>query len=309
MSDIELPSDAPEAGITESDSEISSDGLTSDDIGAIFDTLEGAPADASSAAAPETPEPARAADAIVPPAVTAQPALDAGPVPPDRHIAAVNNAREKGREQARRELEAEYRQKYGDPNQLEQSSRLQQWLDRDPHKFLEILSQQLQQRPQGPPEPDLKSEDGQHVYSAPQLTKLLEYQQRKLLEQVKQEYGPVVATYQQQKLDGEAQRGASTLVQNARENWLMFRDLELDVKARMTADTRINIWDAYAASLRERGPALMQERWKADQAKALAEKSAAVTTKPGARPATPRDARNMSMDEVMEDVFQILERK
>ena len=315
MSDTEVSTPVADSGPS-----LASPGVaTSDDIAATWAALEKEPeapaSDAgadSSPAQPDSPAPSRDAATTAPPEDSGSgvPPSTQGPIPYERHTAILDNARTK----ARQEAETEYRAKYGwaeryDPQVVEQSSRLYQWLTQDPQGFAGYLQQQLQSQAPAKdemPEPDLRAEDGTPVYSAPQLQKYSEWQQRQWQKQVEQQVAPLQQMAQQmqaRELQQRTQVQASGIVQDARANWPMFGDLEKDVKAKMIAHPEWSLHEAYIASFRENGVVRMEEKWRQQQAAAVTDKASAATTKPGVQPATPRDYRDMETRDIVKDVW------
>jgi hypothetical protein len=202
--------------------------LTGGDIAAVASELssESASYDASPASDPESADASTYAptDAIDPsseddPDISTDPA-SAGPIPFDRHKAALDNARTKARDEAI----AEYRSQYGwaeqvDPQQLENWTATAQQMSADPVGFLQRFAAELQTHPvYGPqlksaaartlgartapqddvePRPDLQTDSGDTVYSAQQLNKWREWHDRQLEKRFDERLAPLTETHAQ----------------------------------------------------------------------------------------------------------------
>lgn len=296
-----------------SSSEGSPSGSSSDDIDAFISAELTASAD-SSPAPTETPATAPAPATPAPDVSdSSAPRAPQGPIPFERHTAILDNARRKAREEADRE----YRTKYGwadryTPEQVEQSSRLYQWLSENPKTFLQYLRTQVGEdvpasggpaRDEGPPPPDLRAEDGTPVYSAPQLQKLMEWKDRQYDERItplqrRLDEQDRVAQMRQVATDAKAQ--ATTLLTTARSSWPLFKDLQADVLAAMQANPSLSLHDAYITAFAEKGQKSLKDQWQAEYTGALAQKQHASTPTPG-RPA------GVSIDESRLDTRQLVE--
>lgn len=315
MSDT-FSADSP--GPSESAAPVSSGSAASDDITAsAFAALEGDAGtadDASSASSSDAAAPP-AAGTIAPPAASVEPAPEQpGPIPFDRHKAALENARTKAAEEATAALRQRYSwaEQY-DQNQVEQGVRLYQWLNANPQGFQEFLNQQLSAAGKvapaapEPPQPDLRAEDGTPVYSAGQMQKLLEFQQQQLLKQVQEQFGPLKEKDQRRELEQQADTATRAFLTEARANWPMFKDLEPAIKSLMLSNRGLDVHDAYVRALREQGLPKLNEQWRSEYEGALAKKSAATSARPGVPAAQPRDYKNMTPDEITAAVFDQLE--
>lgn len=290
------------------------DPVSSDDIAAAFPNMEAPEADSSPASPARTEKtPAEATPPPVPAAEGASPAD--GPIPLDRHKAVLENARKEARESAEKEL----KQKYGwaeryDAQTVEQASRLYQWLQTDPVQFRAFLDQQLQQTQppvEEPPAPDLKAEDGTPVYSAPQLQKLLDWQQRQFQQQMQQRFDQEVKPMQQahelERLDRSAKASATSMLSEARQNWPRFGALEKTIKQIMVNNPTASLHDAYIAAFREEGVKLIEADLRAQYEGTLADKQAAATTKPGPQPTNPQRWKDMDLRDIVAETWAALE--
>lgn len=302
MSDTHLPSGTADSG------SVSGPSVTSDDIGALFgpETEESPAAEASSAAAPETTAPPPA-DATVPPAVSApEPGAGSpGPIPFDRHKAALENLRT----EKQRELDT-LKQRFAwaehvTPQQAAEAFRLWQYVQQNPEEAISVIQAHRQQAA-GPPPPDLRAEDGTAVYSAPQMQKLLDYQQQLLLQQFESKLSPVQQQYEairQAEQRQQATTEATSIVTTARTNWPEFKSLEPGIKARMVSDPTLTLESAYIAEFSQRGRPLMEEQLRSQQTAALQSKTAANTTRPGVPPTTPQDLKGLNGRDLTAHIF------
>lgn len=195
-------------------------------------------------AAVSTPDPTPAASASAP--TTAAPAavdddtdgVLTGPIPPERHKRILENARKKEAER----LQAEFTQKYGftqtaDPDELKAALDWSRRANADPVGFVTNLWEQVQANPQlGPqlksqaarilgqrtaapvderPQPDVPTADGEGrpgrmVYSAEQADKLLAWEKRQWLQEIRKEFAPLqdahTRTQQEREFQAVAQR-------------------------------------------------------------------------------------------------------
>lgn len=139
-----------------------------------------------------TAKPAGSVTATTPPAKGAQVPTGTGPVPLDRHEAAVKNAREK----AVTETEAKYAwAKDVDPKTVETAFGIVSEMLQDTQKFAHTLAGELgmklvpitEEKPAAPatpyqlPEPVLRSEDGRGAYDAKQMMEILAEQEKRIL--------------------------------------------------------------------------------------------------------------------------------
>lgn len=271
--------------------------LTSDDIAAVASATAGA----ESSPAPSTPADSTPAPATAAPAVSGEaPPESAGPIPFDRHKAILEHARE----EAARQAQDAARKQYGwvdgyQREQVEQAARLMAWYQQDPKSLVAYLQQQLPKDPEGPPQPDLRAEDGTPVYSAPQLQKLLEFQRAQLA----QEYGPVKQQVQAAQMRESAFLQAQRTLAAAREKWPLFTDLEEDIKGAMREDASLDLRDAYIQVYAEKGRQTEREKWKAEYEGTVTTKTAATTSRPGrAASVQPRKYTEMDPRDVVEEV-------
>lgn len=166
-----------------------------------------------------------------------------GPIPFDRHEAAVRNARET----ARREL----MEQYGISNQdaafvqwaLANGSRLRQ----NPQEFMRALAQEIgggeQEEEITFPEPDLVSEDGRHhTYSRERLEQWGDAREKRLLRSLMGELQPLIDSHQrgQQEAQAQAYLGERRqllmdTVNHARANYPHFKEHEKDIAEIVTS--------------------------------------------------------------------------
>lgn len=281
--------------------------VTSDDIAAVAKSLDSPAEPDSSSGPPESDAPSGAAT-TAPPSPPVPAPSSPGPIPFERHEAALRNAREK----AKAEVEAELKQRFAwaeryQPDQVEQASRLYEWLSTNPQGFRDYLDQQLQStqpKVEDPPAPDLKAEDGTPVYSAPQLSKFLEWQRKQMLAEVQQAYEPIKQQVELDRLERQSKVQATTILTEARQHWPEFPSLEGEIKSLMLSNPALTLHDAYIAAFRQSGVTKLRERWKQEYEGALADKQAAGTTRPGVPATTPRKFSEMNTREIVESVYQ-----
>jgi len=282
-----------------------SSGASSDDIGALIDSME---SDASASSAPATAEPADppAAAPTSPPAASSDPVPpQPGPIPFDRHTEILDKARRERDEVKSRFAWAEAY----DPKQVAEGVKLHEWLMTDPQGMLESLSRQLHQQAPSPDEtlqPLLKAEDGTAAYSAEQVQQLLAKQAKQLKAEIEREYGPIKTKEQLRDLEQQSQAQAKTMVAEMR-SWPMFKDYEADVKAAMAADRTLPPYQAYLRVLQEKALPSVETRIRSQYEGALKDKAAAATTRPGPQPATPVNYREMATRDIAASVLDELE--
>lgn len=287
---------------------------TADETAAVFRQMTEAGAPGSSPGASPAPSdpnrPARGADG------TAE--ADApvhGEAPPARIQAAVKNARE----QATREAEQAFHQRYGPASELDSGVKLFRALQQDPRGFLAFLQSQLtaQGVPDAPaapappqePTPDLEFEDGRKAYSADQLRKWQEWHSAQLQTKLDEKFGPMLQEHALTKLQVSAKHEAQQIITKLRAEWPMFSELEEDIKDRMLKDGQLSHYDAYIAALRDKGLPSLREQATADRTGQLQRKAAASTVQPGAaRPATPRTDRQKTTRELTAEAFALAAR-
>jgi len=291
--------------------------VTSDDIAAFASAESASSADTptdAAAPAPATEEPATSGSTV--------PETPSGPIPFDRHKAIL----ERARTEARTAAEQEYRQKFGwaeryQPEQVEQGTRLYQWLNQNPVAFQSWLQSQLgplqsqgagQAAQDEPPPPDLRAEDGTPVYSAPQLQKFMEWKER----QFQQRITPLERKFQGleekdrlRSVAMEAKVQAGDLLKQARETWPLFADLQPHVLQAMQADPRLDFHQAYIQVFREHGLEQARKKWETEYQGTLARKADASTPPPGTRAGTPKKYTEMDVLELVKQEHEALSRK
>jgi hypothetical protein len=238
----------------------------------------------------------------------------------DRHKAVLTNTRNK----VRAEVEAEYRGRYGwvdqlgaDQTRVANALGLMQALD-GPHaeRTLRTLASALgvqltppppPPEPEAAPAPDVKLADGSEFYSAPQLSKLLAWQQKQFdarLGEVTKRYDPLVQRQVEVELRQQSQAEATTLLATCRREWPQFQALETDIKARMLANPSLNLERAYIQAFAAKGLPALQQQHETDRASQLQRKAAASAPPPSApRAVTPlRDRDRTTRDIVAEEL-------
>lgn len=244
--------------------------------------------------------------------------LASGSMPVDRHKAVLTNARRKTRE----EVEAAARQRYGwvddlkvDRAKTEQALGLMRALDTNPAVALRTLANALgvdltppapPPAPEGPPPPDVRLDDGQEFYSAPQLAKLHAWQEKEFdrkLAAIEERYKPLEQERQLSQMRTHAQTEAGQILAAYRANKRYFKDLEQDIKARMVANPALSLDDAYYLA-RDAHEDTAKQASDTDRVSQLQRKAAASNPGPGAaRPVTPLRYADRSTRDIAAEVF------
>lgn len=311
----EEPSVANAAG-TSSPSSTASDEITAADVlGFSTEESQESPSDADEAAssAPHSDSVASSRE----PGATAQPAESAveaapdsephkvpetppGPIPFERHQAALDNARKKERVSVEQEL------RHSLASQYAEAQKLRDWLTQNPAGFADWLNGQLKQHGHDAAptddEPALRSEDGIATYSAEQYQRLQAHLRQQILREVEEKLAPIakhVTTVRERELATQVANDARGQIEQARKEWPLFSELEPDIRARMLDNGDLSFERAYIASYAAKGQTLSKERWKTERNGVMAEKTAAATTKPGQAPMTPKNLKDLSLDEVI----------
>lgn len=285
--------------------------VTSDDIAAFAN----AEADSSPATPADTDTPA---PAIAEPASDGLPVAEgsAGPLPYERHKAIL----EKARHDAASAAEREWRQKFGwaeryQPDQVENGTRLMAWLNRDPAGFMSWLRQQgvddtpIAKQSEGPPQPDLRAEDGTPVYSAPQMQALLEWQMRQHVEPLRRQLSARDEKERLTQTAREAKAQASSLYQTAKASWPAFADLEPTMLQAMQSDPSLSFQDAYIRAFAAEGPSKLQTQWTTNLHATLARKADASTPTPGKQTGAPRKYSEMATEDLVKAEWEAATRK
>lgn len=291
--------------------------VTSDDIAAFASSEAGADSSPASPAPSETPAPATEGSEV---SAATVPSESAGPIPFDRHKAVLENARREAREAAERE----WRQRYGwaermQPNEAENGARLYQWLNHNPQGFRDWLNAQIGEapgqapaRPDEPPQPDLRAEDGTPVYSAPQLQKYMEWKERQfksLVEPLQKKLQDREERERAQKTAWAAKTSASGLLNYARSNWPAFKELEGDVLALMKEQPKLSFHDAYIRAFSSSGQSKLKEQWQAEYQGTLARKQDASIAPPGKPAGTPKKYTEMDTMDLVKQEWDAMTRK
>ena len=275
----------------------------SDDIAAVVASTAAA-SDASSASTPSEAVPAASATETPAPEATPSESAPAGPIPYDRHKAILERARDDARKQAESELRGKlgWAERYK-PDEVEQAHRMFQWMQTDPKGFTAYIQGRVAgQQPPEPPQPDLRAEDGTPVYSAGQMQKLLDWQMKQWQQKVDQTYGPIRQQVQVQQLQQAAYSEAQKTIQQARENWPMFADLEPKIKQTMMDNPSLDLRDAYIRVYAADGRKMEQDKWRQEYEGTTQQKANAATTRPS-RPGNvqPRNYSDMDIRELVEE--------
>lgn len=283
--------------------------VTSDDIAATAASLAGADSSSAQPAPAEEASPATTA----PVSEGAEPTSEPGPIPFDRHKSALENARAKAAQDAEAALRAKlgWAERYA-PDEVANATQMLQWVRSDPQGFMRFLKSQVPEEaaPEQPPAPDLKAEDGTLVYSAPQMQKLLDFQQRQWRSAWERDYGPTLKAVQEAQMTFAAGQEASAMLAKARAEWPRFSDLEADIKRLMVETPALGLQDAYIQAFKDRGVKMLEEGWKSQYTGTLEQKAAAGTTRPTQSPArTRKPVSEQDVRDLAEQVHRDLSRR
>jgi hypothetical protein len=257
--------------------------ITGGDIAAVASELSGssAPAaDASPASDPGSVDSSTSAatattvpSSDAPPDISTDPA-SAGPIPFDRHKAALENARTKARDEAL----TEWRQQHGwaeqiPREQLENWSQTAQQMASDPVGFLQRFQAELQNHPTyGPqlrshaartlgsrqaaqqddiePQADLQTEDGTPVYSAKRQAEREAWRERQWEKKFSERLAPLQETHEQ--------------MQEVRHRELIDRASDQFAKQKIESVKALPHYDTYKAEIREKFAAMPQPQHAAE---------------------------------------------
>jgi len=240
-------------------------------------------------------------------------------MPVDRHKAVLTNARRKTRDEA----EHAARLKYGwvddlkiDRARTEQAIGLLQALDANPEHAIRTLAHAMgvsrtpppaTPEPDAPPPADVRTENGDEFYSAPQLAKLRAWDEKQLerkLAAVEARVKPLLEERHLSQLRTHAAAEATTTLAECRSSWPQFGALETDIKARMQADPALSLDRAYIKAFAAKGLPDLQRQYETDRAGQLQRKAAASNPGPGAaRPVTPLRYSDRSTRDIAAEVF------
>lgn len=147
------------------------------------------------------------------------------------------------------------------PDQIQRLTQLTTWMDRDPVAFLQWFQSQVQAHPvygkalspaaHEPPAPDLVTADGTRVYSADQLQKWHQWNERQLESKLAQRIAPLEqAREQAEEAQARTQlheqvRGAARKVLQGASEWPGFTEHTGAIKAAMLEHPDWSVHDAY----------------------------------------------------------------
>jgi hypothetical protein len=254
--------------------------------------------------------------------------LASGSMPVDRHKAVLTNARNKTRAQ----VEQEYRAKYGwadtfDRQRAEHGLGILNGLDKNAEHTLRTLAASLgvnlapppaPKEPEGPPQADLVTPDGQEVFSAKQMAKWHDWQQQqydKKLSAIEARFTPFLQKQQLGELREAANAEAGTTLAECRAQWPQFTALEGEIKQRMkdsdalakqhsNPSLSLSLERAYIQAFAAKGLPALQQQHATDRASQLNRKAAASSAPPGAaRPVVPLRYDERSTRDIAAEVF------
>jgi hypothetical protein len=154
------------------------------------------------------------------------------------------------------------------------------------------------------PEADLQTADGQLVYSAQQMQKYAEWQQRQLLAQVDQRINPLQhhqQELQQRELVQQARSNAMTWANQTLTQWRSrphFSEHENDIKELMSSNPKLGLADAYVEILTSKVLPTLGARERSSVVAQMQQKSEAGTVNPS-RTAVSPSTRPKSFGEAM----------
>jgi hypothetical protein len=187
---------------------------------------------------------------------TSPPPKPQGPIPFERHQAAVENARRKAAE----DTESRYAwAKSLDQSRVQRALEVAQRLDADPVAFVREAAQRLAKHPQyrerlmarpqeQRPQPDMATADGQYrFYSAEQQQRLIDWH----LQQQKAEVQEMLRPIQEERQHSAEEKRTKAIQSQAQqtlaeaETWPQFKEHIRDIHDAMAADKRLGLEGAY----------------------------------------------------------------
>lgn len=304
-------------------------------------SVESSGEDASPASHDETSEsPSETPEAVAPPtgepvatpqepsqAQPDEPELPIGgsiPVPRVRKI--LENARTKARAEAEAKLQEMSWAQSLDRSKVETAMQIAEYAEANPIEYLQVITSRLRsdpalaaevdrimvpRQPQAPvvqpeadpkPQPDVLLEDGRLVYSADQLAKVMEWQERKIDGKLNSKFKPIEEREQQHRLlttvEVEAKRKLAEVAQ-----WPgMAEDENRKLVAKTMAEKRVSVDDAYRMSVLPKltDTKAIEERVRKQVLADLKQKSRASTLNPQATGADPTSYKGKTIREILE---------
>jgi hypothetical protein len=227
-----------------------------------------------------------------------------GPIPFDRHEAILKGEREK---RAKLEWAANV-----DPNRYRQMSEWYELADRNPVEFFNRFKAGLEQHPtwgqyvkpqQAPkvdaePEPDLVAENGQPVYSAPQMRKWQEWNIAKTEAKFQSMVNPLLRKEQQSQIQAQAQDFAKRTLEEL-SDLEGFEELKPEIAKHLRADRRLSPLGAYKRAYAESYKPKMAQASRDSLLAEMNQKAHANTANPNASAATPKSPKDMTWEEAL----------
>jgi hypothetical protein len=228
-----------------------------------------------------------------------------GPIPYDRHEAILRAERDKRKnlEWAANVNPDRYRQmsewfEAADRNPVEFHKRFEAALKQHPTWGQYLQQPQQPQQAAAEPEPDLVAENGQPVYSAPQLRKWQEWNHAKDQADLQKLISPLLQKEQQSQMETQAKDFAKRWIDEL-SGLEGFDTLRADIAKRLKEDRRLSPLTAYKRAYAE---VYKPQQAQASRDTLLAEmnqRATANTGNPNAAAATPKSPKDMSWEEAL----------
>jgi hypothetical protein len=231
-----------------------------------------------------------------------------GPIPFERHDEIVKGFHKKldALKWAEKVDQSRYQQMsewydMADRNPVEFFNRFKAGLEKHPTwgKYLTPQQAQAQQQANPEPEPDLVAENGQPVYSAPQLRKWQEWNNAKTKAEFQSMVSPLLADRQQTQMQAQAQDFAKRTIEEL-SGLPGFDELKPEIAKNLKADRRLSPLGAYKRAYEEVYKPKMAQTSRDTLLNEMNQKAAANTANPNATAATPKSPRDMSWEEALE---------
>jgi hypothetical protein len=275
-------------------------------------TLPADPAVAAGTAA-HASKPDQSAATTVPPDADDETIDDATTFTLEKHKRILENARRKEAARVTREVTENIRKQYGLSHEEIDAYR--------PHidfirqhgwgAYHQRLSQQFQPPPAPPakaerPAPDLRADDGTPAYSAPQLERLLAWQEAKFEEKFNSRLQPLQQTHesiQTERMWTQAQTNARQQYDEAK-TWEGFDELRADIATLMRNDGRFSLEGAYSKLLREKYIPSLKAKTRQSTIDEIKTRPDGNTARPTAIPRTASNSKARSIDDQLDHALR-----
>ena len=228
-----------------------------------------------------------------------------GPIPFDRHDEIVKGFHKR--------LDSLKWAESLDPNRYREMSEWWEMADRNPLEFFKRFESGLKRHPvwgqylQTPtpqadapkePEPDLIAENGQPVYSAPQLKKWQEWNQSKLKSEFQRMVSPLLQKEQQSSLQAQAQDFAKRAITEL-SGLPGFDELKPQIAEFLKSDRRLSPLGAYKKAYDEFYKPKLAQAQRQSVLDEMNQKAQANTANPAPSAATPASFKDMEWNDVL----------